>query len=236
MTDNTKVLEERMMRLQVALDEALTSANRRKSNSLVFMIIALVALSFYLMVAYYKVAEFDSKTVILSLESYTRQQIDSSRPVLTRQLIAYAPEATNQLEALIRQAPAQLTDQLRLSINQILADALPDLETELYAHLKEALDHAHETMPKNSEGTVDEAVFRKTMEDIAAVYGKEVHKMVDRIHVLYVERSKEVLASLDHLAKGKELDPSQQHLRSALVSFLQLMEHWDPAHPEIAAE
>ena len=51
MTDNTNILEERLLRLQVALDEALTSANRRKSNSLVFMVVALVALSFYLMVA-----------------------------------------------------------------------------------------------------------------------------------------------------------------------------------------
>ncbi|HCD32532.1 MAG TPA: hypothetical protein DER01_08985, partial [Phycisphaerales bacterium] len=226
--NNTKALDDRMMRLQVALDEALNSANRRKSNSLVFMVISLIALSFYLMVAYYKVAEFDSNTVILNLENYTRQQIDASRPMLTKQLIAYAPQATDQLEALIRQAPAELTSQLRMSIDRIVADALPDLEGELYAHISEALAEAHDAMPKSADGTVDEAVFRKAMDDIAASYAKEVHAMVDKIHALYIQRSTEVLASLDHLAKGQQLDPSQQHLRAAMVSFLQLMEHWDP--------
>lgn len=233
---DTKILDERMMRLQAALDEALSSANRRKSTSLVIMIIALVSLSFYLMVAYYKVAEFDSQTVILSLESYTRQQIDQSRPHLTQQLIAYAPQATDQLEGLIRQAPAELTGQLRAAIDQIVTDALPDLEAELYAHLKLALDHAHETLPKQADGKVDEATFKQAMDDLAIVYGKEIQKMVDQVHKLYQDRAQEVLASLDYLARGKELDASQTHLRNALVSFLQLMEHWDPQHPEIPAE
>ena len=174
--------------------------------------------------------------MILSLESYTRQQIDSSRPLLTRQLIAYAPQATSQLETLLRQAPVQMTNQLRLSINTIIAEALPDLEAELYAHIKEALDQAHESLPKAEDGKVDEVVFRKAMDDIAGVYGSEVQKMVDKIHALYLDRSKEVLASLDHLAKGNALDVSQQHLHNALVSFMQLMEHWDPKHPQITAE
>ncbi len=233
---DTKILEERMIRLQGALDDALHSAGRRKSNSLVIMVVALIALSFYLMIAYFKVAEFDARTVILSLESYTRQQIDASRPELTRQLIAYAPQATDQLEALIRKAPEELTLQLRSSIQQIVANALPDLEAELHKQVTMALDEAYASMPKGENGQVDETVFRKAMDELAVVYGQQVQKMIDQVHKLYVQRSQEILLGLDHIARGQQLTHAQQHLRDALVSFLQLMEHWDPAHPEIPAE
>ncbi len=233
---DTKILEERMIRLQGALDDALNSAGRRKSNSLVIMVVALIALSFYLMIAYFKVAEFDAQTVILSLESYTRQQIDASRPELTRQLIAYAPQATDQLEALIRKAPEELTLQLRSSIQKIVADALPDLEAELHKQVTQALDEAYASMPKADNGQVDEEVFRKAMDELAVVYGQQVQKMIDQVHKLYVKRSQEILSGLDHIARGQQLTPAQQHLRDALVSFLQLMEHWDPAHPEVPAE
>ncbi|MFG0250169.1 MAG: hypothetical protein ACF8OB_14875 [Phycisphaeraceae bacterium JB051] len=233
---DTKTLEQRMIRLQGALDEALNSAGKRKSNSLIIMVIALIALSFYLMIAYFKVAEFDAKTVVLSLESYTRQQIDASRPELTRQLIAYAPKATDQLEALIRKAPEELTIQLRSSILQIVTQALPDLEAQLHKQVTAALDEAYASMPKAENGQVDEEVFRKAMDEMAIVYGQEVQKMIDQVHKLYVKRSHEILSGLDHIARGQQLTPAQAHLRDALVSFLQLMEHWEPAQPNLPTE
>jgi hypothetical protein len=233
---DTQILEERMIRLQGALDDALHTASHRKSNSLIIMVLALVAISFYLMVAYYKVAEFDAQTVVLSLESYTRQQFEASRPELTRQLIAYAPQATAQLETLIRKAPAELTFQLRSSISQIVSQAIPDLEAELHKHMTSALDDAYAQMPKAEKGHVDEAVFRKAMDDLAVVYGQEVQKMIAQVHQLYINRSAEILAGLDHLALGQNLTPPQQHLRQSLVSFLQLMEHWEPTPTTAPAE
>ncbi|MBL4700566.1 MAG: hypothetical protein JKX85_04835 [Phycisphaeraceae bacterium] len=233
----TNILEERLMRLQATLDETLSSATRRKSTSLVILVIGLIALSFYLMVAYYKIAEFDSKVVILNLENYTRQQVDLARPQLAEQLIAYAPDAADQLESLVRQAPGQLTSQVRYSIKQLVVDAIPDLEAKLYLQLKDGLDQAHEKLPKDDSGQVDEKAFRAAMDDVAASYGKEVQKLVDQIHAIYTLRAKDILDSLTLLAKGKNLDASQQQLRGAMIRFLQLMEKWEPkATPQIPAQ
>lgn len=233
---DTKVLEERLMRLQASLDETLGSASKRKSNTLVIMVVAVLALSFYLMVAYYKIAEFDSNTVILNMEDYTRNQIDQMRPELSQQLIAYAPQATRELESLLRNVPEELTTQLRLSIQKIVADVLPGLETDMYAHLKQALDQAATDLPKKEDGTVDEAEFKKVMDELGATYGKEVQKLVDQIHQEYKAKASEVLTALDLLARGQGLDPSQRELRQAMIRFLQLMEKWEPQISDIKAK
>ena len=225
---DTQVLEERLMRLQASLDESLGSASKRKSNTLVIMVIAVLGLSFYLMVAYYKIAEFDSNTVVLNMEAYTLSQIDAMAPELSQQLIAYAPQATSELESLLRNAPKELTSQLRLSIKTIVADVLPGLEADLYAYIKQALDQAATDLPKKEDGTVDQAEFKKVMDELGAAYGNEVQKLVDRIHQEYKSKATEILTAMDHLARGQGLDPSQHELRQAMIRFLQLMEKWEP--------
>ncbi len=221
-----KAIEDQISQLQTALDQTVAAAQRRKTSTLIVMLVAVVAMAIYLTVAYNKVADFDSEVVVYSLESYIHDQLNASTADLSETLQSYAPTAMDRGEEAIRAMPARLVEELKTQISAVIEDVIPELEAGLINQIQAAVEHAKEVVDAHGDGKVDEAAFKKMLDTLAAAYGGHVDRLVTEVYNHYTANSAELFTYLDGLSRGQGLDQRQRHHQRMIVIFLQLMEVW----------
>src|SRR6185503_10095779 len=123
----------------------------------------------------------------------------------------------------LQSMPEKFAGQLNNEVTQRMDEDMPKLEETLYEHLSTAVKKARQTADEANPNGTDDQKFKAMLDALATVYEQESTKLLTDAYTTYTGHAQEILAYLEHLADGKNLDRRDELHRDLVRSVLGLL-------------
>jgi len=213
-------LQVRLATLQDELKQGLERAKRRARRNVMFTVALLLLVAGYWFYIYGQIAKINADFVAEWAYHRTVQVMSESRPAITQELKAKAPEVFDHLEALALQTPGIISNKIRdvgLEKTQAVLDHSEPVITKV---VTDAVVQAKASTTAAGFDGKDPAQMDKMIDTLVAKLHTGVRDGIDKLYVDYDAKADEVVSYIDRLAAGKDLNQREQHLRQVIISFL----------------
>jgi hypothetical protein len=231
-------LAAKLRALESALDNAVRGARRRNMLSILISLFALVAIGYWLWYAHGRFSrEATPETFAGAASGQLHDYMPAASLELEKQLKERAPDMVEQGVKRLRAAPDQFADQLNSEAAKRMDADMPKLENALYEHLAVTVKQARATADEANPKGTDEQKFKAMLDALAVTYEQESTKLLTNAYDTYTSHAREILAYLEHLADGKNLDRRDELHRDLVRSVLGLLaQHKDKTADTTSAQ
>lgn len=199
------------------LDRAISAAKARVLTGAVLSAVSLGLVGYYLSYAHRELTSVTPEFLGNYATGEVLAALPTAVPEIRARLIGYAPTALDQAEARLMEVPDRFADELLTRLRAESERFTATAEEELVAAIRTGLVRMADELP---EGKTDEQRLRALADGLAELYAAETSALIDRLHGIYTQLGGDVLAYLEHLARGEQLDAREALQREALVTFL----------------
>lgn len=217
-------LPAKLRALETALDAAVRGAKRRNLFSVVLSVVSLALIGYWLWYAHGRFSrEATPETFAGAASVQLHDYMPTASVELEKQLKDRAPDMVEKGVDHLKSMPNQFANQLNSELTQRMDEDMPKLEEALYEHLSTAVKHARATADQANPTGTDEQKFKAMLDALAVVYEQESTKLLTDAYDTYTTHAREILAYLEHLADGKNLDRRDELHRDLVRSVLGLL-------------
>ncbi|MFN4241604.1 MAG: hypothetical protein ACK4PI_00035 [Tepidisphaerales bacterium] len=212
MSNNTDLMD-----LKREMDRALAGARTGAVLVVLVSIVSIAIIGYWLNYAHQRLTEVTPEFAVNAGVAKFQEALPTLVPQLSRQAIDAAPKVMDDVEARLMAIPDDFADMLVRRSGEELDRVLPEVEKELLASLRAALDKA---AADRAPGVTDEAQVKAVVEVLVDTYAEETRNLVQELRQRYTATGGDVLAYLEFLADNRGLNREQMLQRQALVTFL----------------
>lgn len=226
MSDNNseQALDTRVKALHAELSQYLQETQRRSKRMGMLLTLLVIVVAGYLTFIYVKLADVNADTASQLAYQRTLDYVNAAPPVLIKALKDKAPEVFDMAEIKMLESPAMVAGYIRQTALAKTQFVLDQSEPRVNQVIIEAVAHAKAATEKAGFDGKDPKQFDALMAKMAEEIRTQLTGELDRINGQYEQQAATLLAYLDKLAAGKDLDDRQQHVRNVIVSFLAVAE------------
>lgn len=232
MSSTESLTTDPLVSAETQLRDAVASAKKRRTLTLVAMIVFCLILAGYLGFAYSQIAKVDAATVMALAETQADPYLNQSAASWSEQLKDRAPGVVDQAGEAALSMPAMFTERV-VSYAESKAEAeMPALEKQFNELITRLLDEAEAAIKSEyPDGQIDEQRAEAFLTRVADQFGASLDGEIDKLYLRYAEVSDELINALDELAHGEDLTKTQQLHRELLESFLTLIQRVQARSP-----
>lgn len=220
---------------RVELSRTVDRMRQRNRNFALLAILSVVILVGYLGYAAYRFGgEVTPDLLAVNLQSKFQQSLPQARSTLEKHLAEKAPKFVADAFGQLESVPNRFADQLHDQAKAKMDEAMPGVQDQMYASMKQALDKStgHIAAAGDDKAKDDEARLQSALASVGEVYATETLKFVDEQHAAYARQANEFTDYLDRLASSDKLDHRDQLHRDMFRSVFALVRyHAANSHP-----
>ena len=216
---------------EARLRETVEAAGKRKTITLVAMILFCLILAGYLGFAYWKIAEVDADFVVSVAESQADPYLSQSAASWAQQLETQAPTVIDQAAEAALAMPATFTQRVVSYAESRVDQELPRIKETFNKSLDEMLSEIDAVIrEKYPDGKIPDAEAEQVLSDVAQQFGESLTAEFDKIYDRYAQVSAEMITALDELS-SEDATKTQQLHRRLLESFLAVIQRVQTRNP-----
>jgi len=216
-SSNIGALERRLADLHRSLDGAVDSAARKRTISLIIMLVMAVAMAIYLFVAFRAIADVQVRDITATLELRAQERLASSRAEMANALKDAAPGIFDEAEKVIMELPQSMVQEARVALRTEIAKATPALEEQLLETVRSSLQALRAEIGAGPNDQISEAQFRQILEKVAESFGLQLTDMVERLYATYRTHFGDHINELTRVAKGETVDQREDRRRRVIM-------------------
>lgn len=212
MSNNSELME-----LKREMDRALASARVGTVLVVLVSVVSIAVIGYWLNYAHTRFSEVTPEFAVNAGVAKFQEALPTLVPQLSKQAIDAAPKVLDEVEARLTAIPDEFADMLVRRTGEELDRLLPEVERELLASLRAALDRA---AAERAPGVDDEAQVKAVLQVLVDTYAEGTRDLVRELRQRYTATGGDILAYLEFLADNRGLNREQMLQRQALVTFL----------------
>jgi hypothetical protein len=217
-------LAAKLRALETALNDAVRRGKWRNTISVFVSVVALALIGYWLWYAHGRFSrEATPETFAGAASVQLHDYMPTASVELEKQLKDRAPDMVEKGVDHLRAMPGQFANQLNSEVTQRMDEDMPKLEEALYEHLSTAVKKARATADQANPNGTDDQKFKAMLDALAVSYEQESSKLLTDTYDTYTSHAREIVAYLEHLADGKNLDRRDELHRDLVRSVLGLL-------------
>ena len=210
--------------LERKLDDAVSTAKKRRTTlTVVFIVLALV-LCGYLGYAWYKISEVDPELVVGVVEAKAQPYLNRPADQWAADLKQQAPNLIDQAGQALLDVPAAMSEQVTGYVQSTVDQQMPEIEKQLREVMTGLLDEMQAAINTDfSDGQISDAEAKQELTMIAEQFDESLNAQLDQVFARYGSITGDMIDHLDKLASKQDLSESESLHREILVNFLALL-------------
>lgn len=220
MSTNNTELAIRLQSLRDELNQTLTKTRSRRKRTSFILILLVLVIAGYWTYLYKQVTAIDANMVSDLAYVKTMEYVNQQQPVISQALRARAPEIFDYAETKILQAPTTLSDMLKKATLGKTQVVLDNFETQITQLLNDGVTHAKASIDATGLNVNDPKQVDKFIEDASHKLYGDIKVGLNKMYIDYDAKAAELVAYLDRLSAGKDLDVRETHIRNLVISLM----------------